>query len=135
MKKSEKRIELYDKKEKSTTTMYVEKIGDNKFKMIDNDLFNYRLTLGTEFETRINKEGKHEIIRITKESDFVTRRYFLNMDYKESDYRFLGYELIKRGGFWQVDMGGIATINIPKDFEYDIEQVMKDLEIRLTEII
>ena len=135
MKREPIKIELYDKREKATTTMYVEQLAENKFKMIDNDIFNCRLTLGTEFETRINKEGKYEIIRITKESLFITRRFFLSSEYRESDYRMLGDELSKRGGFWQVDFGGIATINIPKDFEFDIDQVMKNLDLRLSEII
>jgi galactitol-specific phosphotransferase system IIB component len=72
MKTEEVKIELYYKREKSTTTMYVEKLGENKFKMTDNDIWNCRLTLGTEFETRINKDGKHEIVRISKESEFIT---------------------------------------------------------------
>ncbi len=46
----------------------------------------------------------------------------------------LGQELAARGGFWQVDMGGIATINIPKDFEYDVDQVIKDLGLNLIEM-
>lgn len=132
---NETKIELYDKREKSTTTLYVEQLADNKFRMTDNDIWNCRLTLGTEFDTRINEDGKYEIIRITKDSDFITRRFFLNPQFKESEYRMLGDELAKRGGFWQVDFGGIATINIPKDFEYDIYQVMKDLDIKLTEIV
>lgn len=46
----------------------------------------------------------------------------------------LGDELMKRGGFWQVDFGGITTINIPKNFEYDIDEIMKIWGINLTEI-
>ena len=102
--------------------------------MNENDFFNCRLTKGTEFFTRINDDGNHEIIKITKESDFQTRRFFLSPKYKESDYRMLGNELAKRGGFWQVDFGGIATVNIPKDFEYDFDQVMRELDLNLTEI-
>lgn len=130
MKKGSIKIELYDKRERATSIMYVEQLGETKFKMLDNDLFNCRLTLGTEFETRINTEGKHEIIRITKESEYITRRFFLSMNYKESDYRMLGEELTKNGGFWQIDMGGIATVNIPKDFKFNIDQVMKDLNLK-----
>ena len=133
MKKVE--IEIYDKKEESTYTMYVESLAENKFRMIDNDIWNCRLTLGTEFETRINKEGKQEIIKITKNSDFITRRFFLSPKYKESEYKMLGNELGKRGGFWQVDFGGIATVNIPKNFEYNVDQVMKDLDLNLSEIV
>lgn len=135
MKKEEVKIELYDKRERLTATMYVEQLAENKFRMIDNDILNCRLTLGTEFETRVNADGKHEIIRITKESEFITRRFFLNSRYTESDYRLIGDELIKRGGFWQVDFGGIATINIPKNFEFTIDQVIKDLNLNLIEIV
>jgi hypothetical protein len=132
----ETKIEIYDKRERSITTFYVEQLTDNKFKMIDNDIWNCNLTLGTEFETRINKDGKHEIVEITKKSDFITRRFFLNAhNYSSADYRVLGDELAKRGGYWQVDFGGIATVNIPKDFEYDVDQVMKDFGLNLTEIV
>jgi len=135
MKNKTIKIELYNKREKFTSTIYAEQIDQNKFRMNENALFNCSLTLGTEFETRINEEGKHEVIRITKASDFITRKFFLSMNYRESEYRMLGDELSKKGGFWQVDMGGIATINIPKDFEYDIDQVMKDLNLNLIEIV
>lgn len=128
-------IKLYDKRDKSTATLFVEQLTKNKFRMTENDIFNCRLTKGTEFETRINKEGNHEIIRITKDSDYITRRFFLSHEYKESDYRVLGDELTKRGGFWQVDFGGIVTVNIPKDFEFNVNQVMKDLDLKLTEIV
>lgn len=102
--------------------------------MIDNDIANCRLTLGTEFEAKLNEEGNYEIVRITKKSDFVTRRFFLSTKYNESEYRMLGDELTKRGGFWQVDFGGIATVNIPINFEYDVDEVMKDLDLCLTEL-
>lgn len=125
----EVKIEVYDKKEKVTTTLYVEQLSKNQFRMINNDLFNKQLTLGAEFETKINSENKHEVVKILKESEFITRRFGLTPNYKESDYIMLGEELTKRGGFWQVDLGSIATVNIPRDFEFDINQVIKDLEL------
>ena len=57
--------------------MHVEQLSDNVFKTTENDLFNCSLTFGTEFETRLNKHGKREIIRIIKESEFITRRFSL----------------------------------------------------------
>ena len=135
MEKEEVKIELYDKRERSTATMYVEQLAENRFRMTDNDIFNCRLTLGTEFETRINADGKHEIVRITRESDFITRRFILSPAHKESEYRMLGDELMKRGGFWQVDMGSLATINIPVDYAEEFDQLMKDLKVNITEIV
>ena len=134
METQEIKIFIYDKREKITSSCYVEQISKNKFQMTENDLFNCHLTKGTEFETRINEDGNHEVVKIIKKSEFITRRFLLSTQYKESDYRVLGDELMKRGGFWQVDFGGIATINIPKDFEFNVDQVMKELDLNLTEI-
>jgi len=52
---SEVKIDVYHKEEKVTTTLYVEQLSENRFRMIDNDFCNPKLTLGTEFETRINE--------------------------------------------------------------------------------
>ena len=122
-------IEVYNKDEKITTTLYVEQLSENRFRMIDNDIFNNQLTFGMEFETKINSENKHEVVKVIKESEFITRRFKLTPNYKKSEYLMLGEELEKRGGFWQVDFGNIATVNIPKNFEFDINQVIKDLEL------
>ncbi|WP_136467977.1 hypothetical protein [Flagellimonas onchidii] len=130
----EVKIEVYHKKEKVTTTLYVEQLSENKFRMMDNDFCNPRLTLGTEFETKINLEHKHEVIKILKESEFITRRFRLTPNYKESDYLMLANELVKRGGFWQVDLGSFATVNIPKDFEFNVDQIINDLDLKLIEI-
>jgi hypothetical protein len=92
------------------------------------------LTLGTEFETRLNKDGKHEIIRIIKESEFITRRFSLTSQFKESEYRLLGDEIMKIGGFWQVDFGSIATINLPKDCKFDLDKIFKTFDFKPTEI-
>jgi hypothetical protein len=47
------KIEIFDKREKSISIIYVQQVSDNVFRMIDNDVFNCKLTLGTEFKTRI----------------------------------------------------------------------------------
>ena len=134
MELEEIKIWVYDKREGSTTTFYVEQLAEHTFRMTDNDVFDCRMTRGTEFETRINANGHHEIIKILKDSDFITRRFFLSPKYKETDYRVLGDELTKRGGFWQVNFGSMVVVNIPKDFEFDIDEVMKELHVQLTEI-
>jgi len=127
-------IKIYDKREKSTSTTYVEQLAENLFRCVDNNIFNCRLTLGTEFKTRINEEGCHEIIKITKESRFITRRFFLTSQFRSSDYRVLGDEIAKHGGFWQVDFGGIATINLPKDSDFDIDEIFRIFDFSVNEI-
>ena len=128
-------IEIYDKRQKMSTTIYVDKVSENVFRAVENELFNCRLTLGTEFETRINKDGKHEIVRIVKESDFITKRFFLTSQFNESKYSLLGDEIIKHGGFWQVDFGGIATVNFPKDCELDLDKIFKTFNFNPTYIV
>lgn len=127
-------IEVYDKREKLTTTIQVEQLADNIFRTTENEIFNCSLTLGTEFETRLNKAGKHEIVRIIKESEFITRRFSLTSQFKESEYRLLGDEIMKQGGFWQVDFGSIATINLPKDCKLDLDKIFKAFDFKPTEI-
>ena len=129
------KIEIYDKRQKMSTTIYVDKVSENVFRTVENELFNCRLTLGTEFETCINKDGKHEIVRIVKDSDFITKRFFLTSQFNESEYRLLGDEIIRHGGFWQVDFGGIATVNLPKDSELDLDKIFKTFNFNPTYIV
>ncbi len=128
-------IEVYDKREHLATTVRVEQLSENIFRTVENEFFNCRLTLGTEFETRLNKDGKHEIIRITKKSKYITRRFSLTSQFKESEYRLLGDEIIKQGGFWQTDFGNIATINLPKDCKLNLDEIFEIFDFKPTEII
>lgn len=127
-------IEVYDKRENLTTTIQVEQLSDNIFRTTENEIFNCSLTLGTEFETRQNKVGKYEIVRIIKESEFITRRFMLTSQFKESEYLLLGDEIMKQGGFWQVDFGSIATINLPKDCKLNLDEIFKIFDFKPTEI-
>jgi hypothetical protein len=47
----------------------------------------------------------------------------------------LGDEIIKHGGFWQVDFGGIATVNLPKDCKLDLERIFKIFDFHPTYIV
>lgn len=118
-----------------SASIYVDKVSENVFRAVENELFNCHLTLGTEFETRINKDGKHEIIRIVKESDFITKRFLLTSQFNKAEFRLLGDEIIKQGGFWQVDFGGIATVNLPKDCRLDLDRVFKTFGFNPTYIV
>lgn len=129
------KIQLFDKREQITTGLYVQQLSEDTFRMTENELFNCRLTYGTEFKTRINKNGEHEIVKIINDSNFVTRRFFLSAQFKESEYRVLGDEIMRQGGFWQVDFGSIATINLPKDCELDMDDIFKTFDFKPGEIV
>lgn len=128
-------IELYDKREGLSFPEFVEQIGENEFRMYENAVLNCQLTKGTEFKTRLNKEGKHEVIEITKESEFITRRFLLSSGYSENEYKVVGDKIFEVGGYWQVDFSGIATINIPNDSSFDLDDLLKSKNLPLTEIV
>ena len=90
MEPEEIRIDVYDKRERATTSLYAIKLSDNIFRMAENDIVNCKLTFGTEFKTKINKDGKYEIVKIFKESPFITRRFFLTSQFTETEYKLLG---------------------------------------------
>ncbi len=132
-------IKLEDKRENSITTMQVEKLNESTFKMISNDIFNCKLNFGTEFQTRINKKGNHEIIRITKKSDFERRTFMTSREYSYAEnkefYEIMGTELVKNGGMWYIDFGGIVTVNIPKNTNFNFDNFLGDFKMFLTEIV
>jgi len=130
----EVQIQLYDRSEKVLTTIYVEQLTESRFRMTENDIFNCQLTKGTEFQTRLNQDGQHEIVRIIQNSVYITRRFLLPIKFNVNDYRVLGDELLNYGGFWQVDFGRFLTINIPKDFKFDIDSVIKKFKLKVSEI-
>jgi hypothetical protein len=47
----------------------------------------------------------------------------------------LGDEIIKQGGFWQVDFGGIATVNLPKNCNLDLDDIFKTFDFYPTYIV
>jgi hypothetical protein len=116
-----------------TSTLIVEFLGENHFKMIDNDTFIKELTLGTEFKTKTDSNGLHEIIAFTHKSSFITKRYTLNSQYNESDYRMIGDEIAKYGGFWQVDFGSLAIVNIPPKYLEEFENLIQNLGLDFME--
>lgn len=118
---------------KYTSSIIVEQIAQNVFKMICNDLLIEELTFATEFETKVNNEGLHEIVKIVKKSPFITKRYMLTSKYNESDYRVIGDEIEKHGGNWQVDFGSIASVNIPPNYLEEYETLIQSLNLKIME--
>lgn len=134
MSKATIEIEIYDKREFLTVKIHVEKISPNTFKTTANELFNCDLIYGTEFETRLNKDGKHEIVRIIRRPEFTTRKFLLTSHFKASEYQILADEILKHGGYWQVDFGSIATINLPLDSSINLDQLFIFFDFHPTEI-
>ena len=43
--------------------------------------------------------------------------------------------MMKCGGFWQVDFGGIATVNLPKNCELNLEDIFKIFDFHPTFLV
>lgn len=117
-------ITVYDKRLEISWDMYVERLEDNLYRATENELFG-NITIGTEFRTWINKEGKHQIVKIVKHSPYFTRRFMMSSGISESDYRLLGDEIVRHGGYWQTDMGSIITVSLPLNCDLDIDDLFR----------
>jgi len=127
-------INIYNSKSGVSTSISVEQLSSNIFRTIENEMIDCRLVFGTEFETKVNTEGKHEIARITQKSKYTTKRFILNNQFKESEYRLLGDGIEKAGGFWQIDFGNVATVNLPKNYNLDIDKIFEIFDFKPLEI-
>lgn len=47
----------------------------------------------------------------------------------------MGDEIIRQGGFWQVDLGNLATINLPKESTLDLDEIFTIFNFHPTEIV
>lgn len=126
-------IEIYDLKNKYSERITVEELSENIYKALENAVFTEELSFSTIFEAHINDNGQYQIDRIVKNSEYITKRFMLTTQFKESEYRLLGDEIIKLGGFWQVDFGSLAIINIPQEKESYIEEIFKIFNFNLPE--
>jgi len=118
-------IEIYDKRVMCTYTLHVLQLSNTSFKMLDNDIVNPTLTFGTEFETKLNKDSKYQVVKILKKSNYTIKKFYLNSQFSQSEYRMLGDEIIKAGGFWQVDFGSMAIINLPENSDLNIDEIFR----------
>lgn len=127
-------IEINNEPQRVAYSLYVLKLSDDTFRALENAMFDFRITFGTEFQAKINNKGQFEIISILRESTLLTRRFYLTSQFTESEYRLLGDEIGRIGGFWQVDFGNMAVVNLPKDNSIDIDEIFRIFNFNPTEI-
>ena len=102
-------IEINNKVDGIRSKIDVERITPNTYRTLINEIVDARLTYKTEFETIQSENGLYEVSKVYKNSEFIVRIFQLTSQFKDSEYRLLGDEIMKVGGFWQVDFGSIAT--------------------------
>ena len=129
----EKSIPHTNKRLGTRYQLEVKELGPNFYEILYNDPLDTRYTTGTKIKTRINPKGEHEIVEFIK-SEYITQRYLLDIAQNINDLQVLVEELYKYGGSFQLDMGGMASVNIPANFSYKLEKVIEDYGIKASRI-
>lgn len=129
---NKQQIGVYEKDDLQAL-LWAEKISESRFKLLENDAFDNRLNLGAIIETHI-KNGAYEFVRVIEDADYITRRFSLTTQFKESEYLLLGNEIVKHGGHWETTLWGIAIVNLPKDFGFYFDEIFKTFNLDQIEI-
>src|SRR5687767_8594825 len=112
-----------------------QQITENTYLLLENPIFSCLINYGTIIKVEPNESGELVMVGIEKESDYKTRRFLLSTFAKDSDFvTSIGDPIIAAGGTWEVAMGGIAFIHLPKQSNFDLDRFFKDNEFNLTEI-
>ena len=129
-------LEIRIKDKNLTYSIFGIWIDDNSFRLTSNDPFNFKYTYGTVVELIKELNSENYILgKIIRESKYDTRRFKLNSSLKESDYRVIGDEIIKIGGYWELFLNSYAIVNIPNDSNFNLDEVLELFPEQLEEII
>lgn len=113
-----------------SSDLEVKRLGDNFFEIVYNDPFDQRYASGTRIRTKVNSEGFHEIIEFIKSGN-VTHRFIASVEQNLRTLEVFMEELHKHGGMFQVDMGGLISVTVPKDFPYNLDEVIEKYAIKV----
>jgi hypothetical protein len=124
-----------------TSTGLSEKVGAeelsaNIFILLENPIFSCKVNYGTVVEAIPNENGELNFVRIVRASQFKTRKFLLESYAEQGDFSKMriAEEIIAAGGTWEIAMGGLAFIHIPKDSQFDLDQFFRDRKFYPTEI-
>jgi len=112
-----------------------EQVSDDSYMLLENPLFSCRINYGTIIKALPNDKGELIFVRIVKASNYKTRKFLLSSYTKDIDFsKRIGEPIIAGGGTWEVAMGGIAFIHIPKESAFDLDLLFKENDFHPPEI-
>lgn len=112
-----------------------EQVSDDSYMLLENPLFSCRMNYGTIVKALPNDKGELIFVRIVKASNYKTRKFLLSSYAKDIDFsKRIGDPIIAAGGTWEIAMGGIAFIHIPKESGFDLDLLFKENDIHPPEI-
>lgn len=121
--------------EGGSETVYAEQLGEVTFRLLENPIFSCHITYGTTVEVEEMQNGDLVVSKLIKASDFNTRRFLLSSSQSERFNNEVGDTILKTGGFWELAMGGLAFVSIPKNSTFDLIQFFKEIHFNPSEII
>lgn len=118
-------------KEDGNVGLLLSKRIENNFYMIketplfiESKLYEY----GTVVATQKENDGKLWITNIVSKSAYKTEVYCLNKEIiKSKTFKALSNKLIEIGGSFDIAMGGVVSIYIPKNIDFNINKIVNEL--------
>jgi hypothetical protein len=131
-----KSIKIISQDGLGTEAVYAEQVGADIYKLLENPIFSCRINYGTTVKAIADENGELVLSKLVRASDYKTRQFLLSSSQKVSDVKdkILG-EIEEAGGTWEVVMGGIVFVHIPKSSGFDLDQVFKECNYLPTEIV
>jgi hypothetical protein len=127
---------IIQSKEGSSETVYAEQLSEDTFKLMENPLMNCRINYGTIVKVAPRQDGELVFTKIVRVSNFKTRQFFLNGSLNETELRIkLGQPVLDAGGMWEVVFGGICFVHLPRDGNFDLDELFKQHNYFPSEII
>jgi len=120
----------------SSETVYGEQIDADTFVLVENPIMNCRINYGTKVRVIQDLNGELVMTKVIKASGFQTRMFFLNSSLNETQLRTkIGQPILDAGGMWEVVFGGIAFVHLPKDSNFNLDELFKINEYYPSEIV
>jgi len=133
MKREVLTIEIYDKRERTTTAMVVEKLGDNIFRLVDGR--SYRVGYGEVFKARVNKDGLYEIMTVFREDTFTKRAFIVEASYSPEALQLVADEVMREGGYLELQLDYLAVVRLPKGNTFDLVDAFERNKLYVKELV
>ena len=109
--------------QRTTTTVLVEAIKENTWKLLEVNPLIDKFTYAAELITREKTDGVHELLEITESLDFEHWEAMLPTYYNREVLPERSKKFIAAGGYWQITFGGILSVSIPKNYHLSIDEL------------
>jgi hypothetical protein len=116
-------------------TIYVEKVGETSYKILESPIFSCELNYGTIVEAVANEKEELVITKTIKASEYFSRKFILSLSIVETNFpETVGRMIIEAGGTWEGAMGGLLFVHLPKNVKFLLEPLFIKYGINAVEI-